>query len=131
LLIAATVPHKTENCCNFLDKLFVRTDAIFYQLFKRFPSFLFALIDSPFAQAKDYRFEFIEIKETAFRIDGVFLPPETATPKIVYFAEVQFQSDEALYHRFFTESLLYLFRNQDQYDDWHGIILFAKRSLEP
>jgi predicted transposase/invertase (TIGR01784 family) len=36
-----------------------------------------------------------------------------------------------LYHRFFTESLLYLFRNQDQYDDWHGIILFAKRSLEP
>jgi predicted transposase YdaD len=34
-------------------------------------------------------------------------------------------------HRFFTESLLYLFRNQDQYDDWQGIILFAKRSLEP
>jgi predicted transposase YdaD len=34
-------------------------------------------------------------------------------------------------HRFFTESLLYLFRNQAQYDDWQGIILFAKRSLEP
>jgi predicted transposase/invertase (TIGR01784 family) len=109
----------------------VRTDAIFYQLFKRFPSFLFTLLETPPAQAKDYRFESIEIKETAFRIDGVFLPPETASPKVIYFAEVQFQSDEALYHRFFTESLLYLFRNQDQYDDWQGIILFAKRSLEP
>jgi predicted transposase/invertase (TIGR01784 family) len=109
----------------------VRTDAIFYQLFKRFPSFLFTLLETPPAQAKDYRFESVEIKETAFRIDGVFLPPETASPKIIYFAEVQFQSDEALYHRFFTESLLYLFRNQAQYDDWQGIILFAKRSLEP
>jgi predicted transposase/invertase (TIGR01784 family) len=109
----------------------VRTDAIFYQLFKRFPSFLFTLLETPPPQAKDYRFESIEIKETAFRIDGVFLPPETASPKIIYFAEVQFQSDEALYHRFFTESFLYLFRNQAQYDDWQGIILFAKRSLEP
>jgi predicted transposase/invertase (TIGR01784 family) len=109
----------------------VRTDAIFYQLFKRFPSFLFTLIDTPPEQAKDYRFESVEIKETAFRIDGVFLPPENASPKIIYFAEIQFQSDEALYHRFFTESLLYLFRNQNQYDDWQGIILFAKRSLEP
>ncbi len=109
----------------------MRTDAIFYQLFKRFPSFLFTLLETPPPQAKDYRFESIEIKETAFRIDGVFLPPETASPKIIYFAEVQFQSDEALYHRFFTESLLYLFRNQAQYDDWQGIILFAKRSLEP
>jgi predicted transposase/invertase (TIGR01784 family) len=109
----------------------VRTDAIFYQLFKRFPSFLFTLIDTPPEQAKDYRFESVEIKETAFRIDGVFLPPETASPQIIYFAEVQFQTDEALYHRFFTESLLYLFRNQNQYDDWQGIILFAKRSLEP
>jgi predicted transposase/invertase (TIGR01784 family) len=101
----------------FWTTIFVRTDAIFYQLFKRFPSFLFTLLETPPAQANDYRFESIEIKETAFRIDGVFLPPETAFPKIIYFAEVQFQSDEALYHRFFTESLLYLFRNQDQYDD--------------
>jgi predicted transposase/invertase (TIGR01784 family) len=93
--------------------------------------FLFTLIETPPEQANDYRLESGEIKETAFRIDDVFLPPETASPKVIYFAEVQFQTDEALYHRFFTESFLYLFRNQDQYDDWHGVILFAKRSLEP
>jgi predicted transposase/invertase (TIGR01784 family) len=109
----------------------VRTDAIFYQLFKRFPSFLFSLTNQIPEQAKDYRFESVEIKETAFRIDGVFLPPDTASNKIIYFAEFQCQTDEDLCHRFFSESLLYLYRNQVQYDDWYGIIIFAKRSFEP
>jgi predicted transposase/invertase (TIGR01784 family) len=109
----------------------VRTDAIFYQLFKRFPSFLFSLIDQIPEQAKEYRFESVEIKETAFRIDGVFLPPDTASNKIIFFAEFQCQTDEDLFHRFFSESLLYLYRNQVVYDDWYGIIIFAKRSFEP
>jgi predicted transposase/invertase (TIGR01784 family) len=109
----------------------VRTDAIFYQLFKRFPSFLFSLTNQIPEQAKDYRFESVEIKETAFRIDGVFLPPDTASNKIIFFAEFQCQTDEDLFHRFFSESLLYLYRNQVAYDDWYGIIIFAKRSFEP
>lgn len=84
---------------------------------------------SPWAQ--NYRFESVEVKETAFRIDGVFLPPEGATPRIIFFAEVQFQKDEALYHRLFTESMMYLNRNQSQYDDWYCVVIFPSRSLEP
>ncbi|MDZ8028255.1 MAG: Rpn family recombination-promoting nuclease/putative transposase [Nostoc sp. DedQUE11] len=109
----------------------MKRDSIYYQIFKRFPGLLFELVDDPPAQAQNYRFESVEVKETAFRIDGVFLPPEGATSKVIFFAEVQFQKDEALYHRFFTELLMYLNRNRSQYDDWFCVVIFSSRSLEP
>ncbi|AFZ57632.1 Rpn family recombination-promoting nuclease/putative transposase [Anabaena cylindrica FACHB-243] len=109
----------------------MKRDTIYYQIFKRFPALLFELVDYRPEQAYNYRFESVEVKETAFRIDGVFLPPEGATPKVIFFAEVQFQKDEALYHRFFTESLMYLYRNQSNYDDWYCVVIFPSRSLEP
>jgi predicted transposase/invertase (TIGR01784 family) len=109
----------------------VRRDAIFYQIFQRYPDLIFELIDRPLTPTQGYRFDSVEVKETSFRIDGVFLPPVNATSQLVIFAEVQFQRDEALYHRFFTESLTYLYRNQGRYDDWYGVILFQSRSLEP
>jgi len=126
----------------------VKRDSIYYQIFKRFPGLLFELVDNPPLQGQNYRFESLEVKETAFRIDGVFLPPEDATSKVIFFAEVQFQkaesavlgspqveqlskTDEALYHRFFTESLMYLNRNRSQYDDWFCVVIFSSRSLEP
>lgn len=109
----------------------MKRDAIFYQIFKRFPSLFFTLIDRPPEQLQGYRFESVEVKETTFRIDGVFLPPDNATPKTVFFCEVQFQKDEDLYYRFFSESLLYLYRNRSLYDDWFGVVIFPSRSLEP
>ncbi|ALF52529.1 hypothetical protein ACX27_06205 [Nostoc piscinale CENA21] len=109
----------------------MKRDSIYYQIFKRFPALIFELVDNRPVQAQNYRFESVEVKETTFRIDGVFLPPEDATPKIIFFAEVQFQKDEGLYHRFFTESLMYLNRNQSQYDDWYCVVIFPSRSLEP
>ena len=109
----------------------MKRDSIYYQIFKRFPGLLFELVDDPPIEAQNYRFESVEVKETAFRIDGVFLPPEGATSKVVFFAEVQFQKDEALYHRFFTESMMYLNRNRFQYDDWFCVVIFPSRSSEP
>lgn len=109
----------------------MKRDAILYQIFQRFPSLLFTLLDQPPEQAKGYRFESVEVKEPSYRIDGVFLPPEDAAVRTVYFAEFQFQSDEGLYHRFFCESLQYLYRNQTLYDDWYGVLIFPSRSLEP
>jgi len=109
----------------------VKRDSIYYQIFKRFPALIFELVDDRPHEAQNYRFESVEVKETSFRIDGVFLPPEGATPRIIYFAEVQFQSDEGLYHRFFTESMMYLNRNRSKYDDWYCVVIFPSRSLEP
>ena len=109
----------------------MKRDSIYYQIFKRFPRLLFELVDYHAEQAQDYRFESVEVKETAFRMDGVFLPPEGATSRVVFFAEIQFQRDEGLYHRFFTESMMYLYRNQLTYDDWYCVVIFPSRSLEP
>jgi predicted transposase YdaD len=47
--------------------------------------------------AQRYTFEAVEVKETGFRLDGVFVPPDRTG--IVYFCEVQFQRDEVLYER--------------------------------
>ena len=109
----------------------MRRDAIFYQIFQRFPELLFEFVECPPAEALRYRFESVEVKEPNFRIDGVFLPPDDADSKTVFFAEVQFQKDEDLYHRFMAESMLYLYRNRTVYDDWYGVIIFPSRSLEP
>ncbi|XHR84765.1 MAG: Rpn family recombination-promoting nuclease/putative transposase [Gloeotrichia echinulata GP01] len=109
----------------------MKRDSIYYQIFKRFPGLLFQLVDHPPQQAQNYRFESVEVKETAFRIDGVFLPPKDATSRVIYFAEVQFQKDEGLYHRFFTEAMMYLNRNRSGYDDWFCVVIFPSRSLEP
>ncbi|MEH2240109.1 DUF2887 domain-containing protein [Nostoc sp.] len=109
----------------------MRRDTIFYKLFKQFPGLLFELVDEPPPEAENYQFESVEVKETAFRIDGVFLPPANAVSKTVFFAEVQFQKDEDLYHRFFSELFLFLYRHSIRYDDWFGVIIFGDRSLEP
>ncbi|MDZ7960121.1 MAG: Rpn family recombination-promoting nuclease/putative transposase [Aulosira sp. DedQUE10] len=109
----------------------MRRDSIFYKLFKQFPGLLFELVDLPPPDAAGYQFESVEVKETAFRIDGVFLPPANSSSKVVFFAEVQFQKDEDLYHRFFSELFLFLYRHAIRYDDWFGVIIFPSRSLEP
>ncbi len=109
----------------------MRRDAIFYQIFQRFPSLLFELVDHPPPDAQRYRFESVEVKESSFRIDGVFLPPDDAIAKTVFFAEIQFQKDDDLYHRFFCETFLYLYRNRTLYTDWQGVVIFPSRSLEP
>jgi predicted transposase/invertase (TIGR01784 family) len=75
----------------------MRRDTIFYQIFQQFPTLLFDLLSNPPSNAAGYTFDSVEVKETSFRIDGVFLPPNNSG--LVYFCEVQFQPDELLYER--------------------------------
>ncbi|MEC4887598.1 MAG: DUF2887 domain-containing protein [Scytonema sp. PMC 1070.18] len=49
----------------------------------------------------------------------------------MFFVEVQFQYDEALYYRFFTESMMYLNRNRFKFDGWYCVVIFPERDLEP
>jgi predicted transposase YdaD len=51
----------------------MRRDSIFYQLFRQSPTLLFSLISEPPEDADQYVFEAVEVKETAFRLDGIFL----------------------------------------------------------
>ncbi|MEM9485784.1 MAG: Rpn family recombination-promoting nuclease/putative transposase [Cyanobacteria bacterium P01_F01_bin.116] len=106
----------------------MKTDSLFYLLFETAPSILFELIGQP-ALAPGYTFESIELKQTAFRIDGVFLPPE-GSEQSVYFVEVQFQKDPMLYRRLFAEVFLFLQKHPDvQY--WRAVAIYPRASLEP
>jgi predicted transposase/invertase (TIGR01784 family) len=82
----------------------MRRDSIFYKLFQQSPNLLFELLINPPVNADEYRFDSVAVKEPKFEIDGVFLPPESQNPGVVYFCEVQFQKDERLYERVFAES---------------------------
>ncbi|MEO0808555.1 MAG: DUF2887 domain-containing protein, partial [Cyanobacteria bacterium J06643_4] len=94
----------------------MRRDTIFYQFFQRYPAIFFQLIGQPPEIAKGYQFDSVEVKEATFRIDGVLVPPEDAAERRIFFTEVQFQKDPTLYHRFFAEIFLYLYRHQGTYD---------------
>ena len=105
----------------------MRTDTIFYQLFLTFHSLLFELLGEPIENADDYQFISAEIKEKAFRFDGIFIPDREDKP--IYFVEVQFQNKPDFYWEFIAEINLYL----NQYkplQDWKAIALFAQRRFE-
>lgn len=108
----------------------MRRDSIFYKLFQQSPTLLFELLTNPPANADEYKFDSVAVKEPKFEIDGVFLPPENESPGIVYFCEVQFQKDEKLYERVFAESSLYFYRNRDRFSDWQAVIIYPSRSIE-
>jgi predicted transposase YdaD len=82
----------------------MRRDSIFYKLFQQFPPLLFQLLETPPPNPNEYRFDSVAVKEPKFEIDGVFLP--ATVDGVVYFCEVQFQTDEKLYERTFAESFL-------------------------
>jgi predicted transposase/invertase (TIGR01784 family) len=112
----------------------MKTDSLFYRLFQRSPSIFFELMGQPGVEAIGYEFRSVEIKQTAFRIDGVLLPisktAEAAADRPVYFSEVQFQRDQQLYQRFFAEIFLYLAQHPTTYD-WQGVLIYPSRSVEP
>ena len=106
----------------------MKQDTIFYQLFKRSPTLLFELLANYPPQATDYRFDSIEVKETAFRADGVFLPP---TPEgNVYFGEVQQAPDNLLYERLLAEIGIFAYRDRDSFKDWRAVVIYPSRDIE-
>lgn len=106
----------------------MKTDSIFYRLFQEFPGVFFELIGNPPQTAEIYQFSSIEIKQTAFRIDGVFLPTQDEQHPI-YFVEVQFQPDTEIYSRLVSEIFLYLRQNKPK-NTWRGIVIYPTRSLD-
>ncbi len=106
----------------------MRRDSIFYQLFRQLPTLLFELIPQAPDNADRYTFDSVEVKETAFRIDGVFIPPDSAG--IVYFCEVQFQPDQLLYERMLSEISIYTYRHRSSFSDWRAVVIYPSRSLE-
>ena len=60
----------------------MQRDSIFYKLFQQSPTLLFELLTNSPINASAYRFDSVAVKEPRFEIDGVFLPPENASPGV-------------------------------------------------
>jgi predicted transposase/invertase (TIGR01784 family) len=110
--------------------LTMKPDSLFYRLFQRLPRLLFELVGQAADDAESYRFTSEEIKETAFRLDGVLVPPESQPTSPLFFIEVQFQHDPTFYRRFFAEIFLYL-RQQQPVHPWQAVVLYPTRAIDP
>lgn len=108
----------------------MKTDAIFYEIFKEFPNIFFEIIGKPDTNTNIYEFIAPEIKQKSFRLDGIFSPLEEFTNEALYFIEVQFYKDEEFYDRLFTSIFLYFTQYQPPNPDWFAIVIYDKRSNE-
>ncbi|MFM2062310.1 MAG: hypothetical protein RLZZ507_1980 [Cyanobacteriota bacterium] len=106
----------------------MKTDSIFYQIFQTLPTVLFELLGESPAKANGYKFDSVEIKELAFRFDGIFLP-SADEDKLIYFVEVQFQQRDNFYWDLFGEIFLYLKLYRPQ-QNWYAVTIFPNRSTD-
>lgn len=107
----------------------MKTDSIFFQIFSTIPQLFFEILGEPTERGELYEFSSVEVKQTAFRIDGVFTPKPDSAENTVIFTEFQFQKDETLYERLFSEIMLYLAQNLEVVD-WRAVVLYPRRSIE-
>jgi predicted transposase/invertase (TIGR01784 family) len=110
------------------SQILMRRDTIFFQLFQQSPTLLFELLPQPPERADEYIFDSVEVKETSFRIDGIFLPPDASG--MVYVCEVQFQLDPLFYERLVGEIGIYTYRNRERFANWQAVVIYPSRSVE-
>ncbi|WP_347986264.1 Rpn family recombination-promoting nuclease/putative transposase [Methylomonas sp. AM2-LC] len=106
----------------------MHTDSLFYRLFQNWPQLALNMLQLPYA-AESYRFVSEEIKQTGFRIDGIFKPLDTQLEQPIIFTEVQYQPDPDFYGRFISEIMLYLYR-QKPGRRWLALVIYPTRNIE-
>ncbi|MEL7070538.1 MAG: Rpn family recombination-promoting nuclease/putative transposase [Cyanobacteria bacterium J06581_3] len=106
----------------------MQTDHIFYELLRTAPDILLKLLGQSSNHA--YEFRAVEVKQTAFRLDGVLMPDTESAESPVILVEVQYQRDVGFYRRFFSEIFLFL-RHNPKVSHWQAVAIFERRSREP
>lgn len=106
----------------------MKTDSLFYRLFQYHPQLALELLGLNY-RADSYRFGSEEIKQTAFRLDGVFTPLNDNSEQPLIFAEVQFQPDDDFYDRLFSEITLYLRLHKPNHA-WQALVIYPGRRTE-
>ena len=106
----------------------MKTDSLIHRFFREFTGAFFTLLGEEERQAEHYEFTAVEVKEQAFRFDGVF-KPDSRTPPL-YFFEAQFGPEDDFYLRFFGEVAVYL-RQKNPPNPWRGVVLFLDPGIHP
>ena len=106
----------------------MKSDSLFFRLFKELPECFFHLVGRTADDAKRYKLEAIEYKQTAVRLDGVFLPhvPEVDP---VYFWEAQFHKSDTLYANLFSKFGRFL-EHGNPHQDFVAVVIYASRAME-
>ncbi len=107
----------------------MKTDSLFYRLFQQWPGLVLELAGIQVADPGDYQFRSEEIKQTAFRVDGLLISPAGQPDAPLVFVEVQFQPDAEFYGRFFAEIFLYLYRAKPLHP-WRAVVIYPGRAVE-
>jgi len=107
----------------------MKTDSLFYRLFQTEPSLALDLAGLTVASAGRYLFTSREVKQTAFRFDGILEPHPDQPFDPVVFVEVQFQPDQDFYLRFFGEIILFL-RQYRTLRPWLALVIYPYEKVE-
>jgi len=107
----------------------VKTDNLFYRLLQAQPTLAFELAGLEVPEPSRYGFISQEIKQTAFRLDGIAEPPADRPDAPRGFIEVQFQPEEDFYPRFFSEILLHL-RQYPGVHPWQAVVIYPSAGVE-
>jgi predicted transposase/invertase (TIGR01784 family) len=107
----------------------MKTDSLYFRLFKELPECFFELLGRPSTDAGRYRFDAVEIKDTAVRLDGFYALVEPDEREPVYFVEFQSHRSERVYSNLLLKIGLYLEKaNPNQ--DWRAVVIYPNRAVE-
>lgn len=106
----------------------MRRDSLFFSYFQELPGSFFHLVGRPESDARRYDLKAIEYKETAVRLDGVFLPRQ---PDInpAYLWEAQYYRSEKVYANLISKIGRFL-EHGDAKQDWVAVVIYPNRSME-
>ena len=106
----------------------MKRDSLFFRFFKELPRSFFQMIGRADTDPEKYELNAIEYKETAVRLDGVFLPRE---PKVdpAYIWEAQYYSSNAVYANLFSKVGRFL-EHGDRNQDWVAVVIYPHRGME-
>lgn len=107
----------------------MHTDPLFYRLFQERPALAFDLAGLEAPAAARYRMQAVEVKQTAFRLDGVLTPPPDQDTAPLLFTEAQFQRRPTFYGRWLASIFLYLYRHRIQ-RPWQAVAIFPDRATD-
>lgn len=113
-----------------VDNHVMKTDVLFYEIFKEIPNIFFELIGQPNINSNAYEFTAPELKQTSLRLDGVFSTRQEFFNQPLYFVETQFYKDEEFYDRLFTGIFLYFSQYKPLNSDWYAVVIYDRRSNE-
>ncbi len=107
----------------------MRTGFLFFEFFTDLPRAFFQLARrSPNLADQYHESRSIELKDSALRLDGVFLPKTPGQP--VYIWEAQFYRSDAAYANLFHKVFRFL-EQEDTNLDFVAVLIYPSRSFEP